>query len=562
MRVCSYNIGKGLWSKIGIVAQFLEANKIDIMFLIEAEIESSAPKIAGYKFLTEIEEKKKRRIVAYIKEHIACTQMTIERTGLAPHIVLNTAALTIIAIYNEFTAEAYSEDRKRLTKKQIGNKFRKTVKAIESTPHTSRKKLLLGDINLNWSSNEENIRSWARENDYTQVITKKTRGKSILDHIYGKNIDMPKGHVIESHLSDHKGVWIQVGKEKPEKKKISFLDTRKLCQHRMFIQVVPRSFIDMENELNEMLGELKNIQDTFTIVKTISQRGPPKWTKHSEVKSIRARLLRLKNSGSTEELKKVERQHRKLCKTLARREMQQEIEKNKKKNIWTAIKQKAKESLHIDDEKGERISNPCKLAQAFKESFEDKSTPASDGQKDIQKLVDEVERSTNSIRSWKLELVSEYEMLTAIKTIKPNYSAGPDGLHGLFMRSLAESIAPNITQLANMIITSGHYPKALVYGKSQPVFKGKEKRRSDIESYREITLVSVVGKIMEKIFAERIERKTRDTLPKNIFGYIKGRSTEDAIELLCKEKNQPKKGRKKPWCSQTQPKPFLASITS
>ena len=210
MIVSSYNIGKGLWSKIGAIKNYIESNRIDILFLREAKIEDSAPQIKGYQFLTEMEEKKVKKIALYVRSQIRCTQVKIQESGLAPHIVLNLATMTIVGIYNEFTADSYTTDRRKQSKKEMSLKFRETVQLIESTPTISKRVLLLGDINLNWVSNEEGIRSWAEEKNYSQKVEEKTRGKSILDHVYGKNMSLPKGQVIEAFLSDHKGVVIKV----------------------------------------------------------------------------------------------------------------------------------------------------------------------------------------------------------------------------------------------------------------------------------------------------------------------------------------------------------------
>ena len=89
MIVSSYNIGKGLWSKIGAITNYIEANKIDVLFLSEAEVEDSGPQIKGYRFITEMDEKKVKRLALYMRNEICCTQVKIEASGLAPHIVLN-----------------------------------------------------------------------------------------------------------------------------------------------------------------------------------------------------------------------------------------------------------------------------------------------------------------------------------------------------------------------------------------------------------------------------------------------------------------------------------------
>ena len=139
MIVSSYNIGKGLWSKIGAIKNYIEVNKIDILFLNEAEIEDSAPQIHGYRFFTEMEEKKVKRIALYMRNGLACTQLKIQASELAPHIVLNLATMTVVGIYNEFTADAYTMDSRKQSKKEMSLNFRETVRLIESTPTTSKK---------------------------------------------------------------------------------------------------------------------------------------------------------------------------------------------------------------------------------------------------------------------------------------------------------------------------------------------------------------------------------------------------------------------------------------
>ena len=77
MIVSSYNIGKGLWSKIGAIKNYIESNRIDVLFLSEAEIEDSAPQIKGYQFLTEMEDKKVKRLALYMRNELSGTQVKI-----------------------------------------------------------------------------------------------------------------------------------------------------------------------------------------------------------------------------------------------------------------------------------------------------------------------------------------------------------------------------------------------------------------------------------------------------------------------------------------------------
>ena len=127
------------------------------------------------------------------------------------------------------------------------------------------------------------------------------------------------------------------------------------------------------------------------------------------------------------------------------KEEQREIERNKNKNIWAAIQPNTRQKPIIIGRDGNRIEDTRELAEAFKDSFKENSTPMTEGQKDIQELVNKAICSTGFVRTWKFGLVSELEMLRAIKAIKPNKTAGPDGIHGQFLRSVAEQITPNLT---------------------------------------------------------------------------------------------------------------------
>ena len=93
-----------------------------------------------------------------------------------------------------------------------------------------------------------------------------------------------------------------------------------------------------------MLDELRNIQQQFTRSKIVNHGGPPKWIKSPEVKDMHAKIALAKRNGQTDDIKKYKRHYRKLCKALAMKEEQREIQRNKNRNIWAAIKPKTREN--------------------------------------------------------------------------------------------------------------------------------------------------------------------------------------------------------------------------
>ena len=102
---------------------------------------------------------------------------------------------------------------------------------------------------------------------------------------------------------------------------------------------------------------------------------------------MHAKISLAKRSGQTDDIKKYKRHYRKLCKALAMKEEQREIERNKNRNIWAPIKPKTREKPIIIGRDGNRIEDTRELEEAFKDSFKENSTPMTEGQKDIQELV-------------------------------------------------------------------------------------------------------------------------------------------------------------------------------
>ena len=64
------------------------------------------------------------------------------------------------------------------------------------------------------------------------------------------------------------------------------------------------------------------------------------------------------------------------------------------------------------------------------------------------------------------------------------------------------------------------------------MYKGKSKVKNNVSSFREVTTVSVLGKVVEKILAAQINENIAATLPINIFGYRPKKSTSQAVEWL------------------------------
>lgn len=65
-----------------------------------------------------------------------------------------------------------------------------------------------------------------------------------------------------------------------------------------------------------------------------------------------------------------------------------------------------------------------------------------------------------------------------------------------------------------------------------PILKGPDRDMGQPKSYRPVSLLPVLGKVLEKAMNQRLQEQTSANLTGRQYGFIKGRSTTDAIERL------------------------------
>ncbi len=80
-----------------------------------------------------------------------------------------------------------------------------------------------------------------------------------------------------------------------------------------------------------------------------------------------------------------------------------------------------------------------------------------------------------------------------------------------------------------------------------PVYKGKG-RRGDWGSYRGISLLSVPGKVYEKVRTERVQRLTEEKISEEQGGFRKGRGCVDQIFFLQNDRKNIRKKEKNIRC--------------
>ena len=101
-------------------------------------------------------------------------------------------------------------------------------------------------------------------------------------------------------------------------------------------------------------------------------------------------------------------------------------------------------------------------------------------------------------------LVSMFELRTALAMIHTGRAAGISRVSNEMLKNLNRINLGRIHKLINLSVTSGHVPTTWKLAKLCPILKpGKDPRY--VESYRPISLLECLGKLLERIVTTRLE---------------------------------------------------------
>ena len=117
------------------------------------------------------------------------------------------------------------------------------------------------------------------------------------------------------------------------------------------------------------------------------------------------------------------------------------------------------------------------------------------------------------------------EVCIRLKNIKNHSSAGPDGITAWMLQTFAEEVAPSVASLFNLSIKTGKIPVDWKLSNIVPIPKDSSKH--EVGSYRPISLLPIISKILEKHLHHLIQDfvSSNNVLSENQFGFRSGRST-------------------------------------
>jgi len=127
------------------------------------------------------------------------------------------------------------------------------------------------------------------------------------------------------------------------------------------------------------------------------------------------------------------------------------------------------------------------------------------------------------------------EVKSAMKTLKRNKATGPDRVHNVLLVIAADVLAQPLTLFFNRCLRVGAFPNCWKYAYVTPIYKKGNK--DDCTNYRPVSLLSCVGKLLERCVHSHLYKFFTDNsiLSPAQSGFIRGDSTIFQLLSICNE---------------------------
>lgn len=129
--------------------------------------------------------------------------------------------------------------------------------------------------------------------------------------------------------------------------------------------------------------------------------------------------------------------------------------------------------------------------------------------------------------------VGEEEVRSCLSEMVNNRAPGHDGIEVRVLKESWGVLSTEITGIIRECLVSGQFPKRYKIGKLV-ILQKPGKPPGEVGSYRPITLLSVMGKLVEKVIARRLRAWMLRVgiTGERQFGFVSGRSTSTAMQEL------------------------------
>ena len=461
MKIGGLNIGRGLLPKFNLIEDFILVNGFHIFGLIETDLSKfdSAPILPGYNHIKSTGPP--HRIVIYIKDDIDFS--IINYNGDTPCVVIQLAQLTVGFAYAQFTVNAYSTDRHRLTNKERALKTRDFLGWFGS--HASSQFVLLGDFNTNLldsNTDRDSILNWAAESGASQLIESCTREASnaLLDLVFSR---LPRHKVtpfcLRADISDHHSVGLSFGRQHTKSSATLIptwkfdTDTLEVARQNPCI-LSPLTLENVNSAALSFTSWLKKHEDSCRNTIKLKKLSDRPWNS-AALASLRRSY---QSEQSKEERKRLRNKYVAALRAAEREYFQLESDRQKRRGgVWKLLRKGQTSTIKELNIDGSTTSDKSAMAREFSSVFRSKVEKLRKSA-DCEAIQEILAQHFNDLPSWDLRHCYEDEVSLCIDSLKPSTIAGPDGISNRIIKCLKFEILSPLTELFNASISSGIFP--------------------------------------------------------------------------------------------------------
>merc|ERR1712035_290651 len=125
-------------------------------------------------------------------------------------------------------------------------------------------------------------------------------------------------------------------------------------------------------------------------------------------------------------------------------------------------------------------------------------------------------------------VIKREEVEKALKGMRMGKAPGLDGCHVECLSKGGGAMVDWLVRLLNVCFREGRVPSDWRSACVVPLYKGKGDKY-ECSSYRGISLLSIVGKVYERVLIERIRKGTEEVIGEEQCGFRRGRGCVDQV---------------------------------
>ena len=280
------------------------------------------------------------------------------------------------------------------------------------------------------------------------------------------------------------------------------------------------------NEAAELLvNKLNKVLDEMAPVKTVQTRKKYAAWLSEETKELQAERNAAQEKATLTDSPEDWRQYRSLRNqvTAGSRSDNKEWEKKQlddKENTPTSMWRTLKSWLGWGGggpptqlfSRGRMVTSPGGLASTMNKFFLDKVRTLRSSIPAVQSdpLIKMKEAMQDRGCSFKLKSVSKADVLKVIKSLKNSSATGVDYIDTRTVKLASEILTPALTHIINLSIATSTFPKIWKFAKVIPLLKSFSADPLLPKSYRPVSLLPILSKVLEKIVFSQLVQYLED----------------------------------------------------